>query len=69
MGLSRRAFLAGLVTGAGALLGCSDKPQGMQNMQPVAGPPIKKDLPLKGMKKKPLPADPLPPKPPPVPNR
>ena len=65
MGLSRRAFLAGLAMGAGSVLGCEKKPEIMPNMHPVTGPPIKKDLPLKGKTKKPLPLEPLPPKPPP----
>jgi hypothetical protein len=69
MGLSRRAFLAGLALGAGSLLGCSDKPQGMPNMHPTIGPPEKKDVPLRGKKKKPMPAEPLGPKAPPLTNR
>jgi hypothetical protein len=64
MSCSRRAFLAGLVLGAGSLLGCSEQPKGMPNFQHGTGPPIQKNLPLK-KGKKPLPVEPPSPKPPP----
>jgi hypothetical protein len=65
MSPSRRAFLAALAAGAGSLLGCNKQPQGMPGMEPGTGPPTKKDLPLRSGKKKPMPAEPPPPKAPP----
>jgi hypothetical protein len=60
----RCTLLASLLAGACFVLGCSDSPKGMQNMQPGSGPDVQKDLPLK-KGKKPMPPDPASPKPPP----
>jgi hypothetical protein len=66
MQLSRRAFLAGLALGAGALCGCGSKPKGMPNMQLQSGPAVQRDLPVKNKKiRKPMPPDPPGPKAPP----
>jgi hypothetical protein len=64
MHFTRRAFLASLVIGVGAALGCDNSPKGMQNMQMGTGPGVHKDMPLK-KKNKPMPADPVAPKAPP----
>jgi hypothetical protein len=66
MYLSRRVFLASLVIGTCAILGCSDPgPTGMKNMQLGTGPSEKYEQPRKkGVKKGLDDAPPLPKAPP-----
>jgi hypothetical protein len=63
--ISRRAFLAAFLIGAGFSAGCSDNSsKGMKNMQMGNERGIQKELPLKKVKK-PLPPEPFGPKAPP----
>lgn len=64
MYLHRCALWGSFLITASFTLGCSDNPKGMQNMQLGTGPAVQKDMPLK-KGKKPMPADPATPKPPP----